>query len=516
MLEELEHPSTAATPAILSSSYPSTTLAPVTKENSSQPYNDHPLFRSETPDVVLTQSSDTLSSPQPEKQHLPRGSFHRRANTEIIRPRAARPPSRQLFADQSPTFEDLDYTRTRPTPPTENFARRKFEVGAKLLSDLFQGKSDQVNFGLLHRSGDRNSVAMAPTSANNNQGAQEYHTPSYTSATSTTRGQKRMTAPSPLKQVTSTSPFSFFGIKRQGDNRLDLPEPAEDELLNLDIAAALFPPGMRDLDDQEAFDALRNNAENVIRRLQAAYKQRTFALHEALGEKTEKQEELEETRTRIGHLKVQLDGMAEKVLRQDKAMKTMAEELEQERQLRQREEDARQRSVMLIRASGDDDSSSELAMELQTPKWRFKRVSNGTLPSDSGFDSGDESLAESVFSRREGVESPTSTIAASPNFSQITLPTPPSATLQPNPKELKPLPTPQTRQSTYDKVLKGLASTGITTAWGNSSRCGICHGVPASEAWSVMGILKEENKGLKTRLGELEMVIDDCLSLVGP
>jgi hypothetical protein len=31
-----------------------------------------------------------------------------------------------------------------------------------------------------------------------------------------------------------------------------------------------------------------------------------------------------------------------------------------------------------------------------------------------------------------------------------------------------------------------------------------------------MGVLKEENKGLKSRLGELEMVIDDCLSLVGP
>jgi hypothetical protein len=31
-----------------------------------------------------------------------------------------------------------------------------------------------------------------------------------------------------------------------------------------------------------------------------------------------------------------------------------------------------------------------------------------------------------------------------------------------------------------------------------------------------MGVLKDENRGLKTRLGELEVVIDDCLGLVGP
>jgi hypothetical protein len=318
-----------------------------------------------------------------------------------------------------------------------------------------------------------------------------------------------MTAPSPLKQVTSSGPFSFFGLKRQ-EPRLELPEPADDDLLNLDIAAALFPPTSNSLGDQEAFDALRNNAENVIKRLQAAYKQRTFALHEALADKNKKQEELEETRTRVGNLKVQLDGMAEKVSQQEKAVQAMAEELEQERQLRQREDEARLRSIRLIRSS-DDESISDLSADLQTPKRSMKRASNATYASDSGFDSGDESLAESVFSRREGLESPTSTVAPSPSISQITLPA--SISTPSKEKELKPLPpsTPTPRQSTYDKVIKGIAGS-----WMNNSKCGICHGVPSSEAWSVLGILKEENKGLKERLGELEMVIDDCLSMVGP
>ncbi|GES65894.1 transport protein SEC61 subunit alpha [Aspergillus terreus] len=427
-------------------------------------------------------------------------SYHRRANTEVIIRRQAPLPARQLFPDQPKTYEDLD----RRSPGTENIARRTLEEGAKRLSGWFQGKSEPVNLGVVYQ--------PSETDAASTRGGLAMDPP----GTPMSRAQKRMTAPSPLKQVTSSSPFSFFGLKRL-DNKMDLPEPAEDEFLNLDINAALFPPGSNDLSGQAAFDALRNNADNILRQLQAAYKQRTFALHETLADKSEKQEELEETRTRVGHLKIQLDGMAEKVLQQEKAMKAMAEELEQERQLRRREDEARRRSVMLVRSS-DDESISDAGPELRTPKRSLKRASNATFTSgDSGFESGDESLAESIFSRREGLESPASTVAPSPNISQIALSTPTSTAQPSSQKELKPAGTPTPRPSTYDRVIKGLASTGIGGSWvGSSAKCSICHGVPSSEAWSVMGILKEENKGLKSRLGELELVIDDCLSMVGP
>ncbi|KAF9894036.1 hypothetical protein FE257_009008 [Aspergillus nanangensis] len=460
----------------------------------------HPVRRPQIlPAAVL--GSDALSPSLQAKQSLShKPSYHRRANTEVITRRQPRLPARQLFPDQAKTFEDLDQSSV----PTESIARRRFEEGAKRLSGWFQGKSESVNLGVMHPSSDLDM-----------ENRELYGSPN-TPTGSMNRTQKRMTAPSPLKQVTSTNPFSFFGLKRP-DSKMDLPEPAEDELLNLDIAAALFPPGSSDLSGEAAFDALRSNADTVIRQLQAAYKQRTFALHETLADKSEKQEELEETRTRVGHLKVQLDGMAEKVLQQEQAMKAMADELEQERNLRRREDEARRRSVMLIRSS-DDESISDVGIELHTPKRSMKRASNATFNSgDSGFDSGDESLAESVFSRREGLESPASTVAPSPNISQIALSTPTPTIPVTHQKELKPIPTPTPRPSTYDRVIKGLTSTGITSSWvGNASKCSICHGVPASEAWSVMGILKEENKGLKGRLGELELVIDDCLSLVGP
>ncbi|KAI9374262.1 hypothetical protein BJX61DRAFT_328687 [Aspergillus egyptiacus] len=507
MIEEPERPSATATPATPSSKHESTLLSRAIKEDEFQTCDDQRLSHIETPAAALT---STRTPSHPANRNTRYTSFHRRANTEIIQPRDNRALDSQLFGNYTQSFEELDYTRTRPAP-NENPARKKFEVGAKLLTDLFQGKSEQVNLGLLHRTEGHKSVGMAPSSIGSSD-TEESCRPSYTPAF-TSRSQKRMTAPSPLKQVASTNPLSFFGLKRSGESRLDLPEPAEDELLNLDISATLLPSSSNSSNDQEAYDSLLHNAENVIRRLQAAYKQRTFALHEVLSEKTEKQEELEETRTRIGNLKMQLDGMAEKVLQQEKAMKAMAEEMEQERQMRRKEDEARRRSIMLIKSSADDESVSDISVELQTPKWDLKRQSNGTLPSsDSGFESGDESVAESIFSRREGLESPASTIAPSPSFSQISLPTPPAANLQPQ-RELKPTPPPSARQSTYNKVMKSLASSW---SGNNASKCQICHGVPSSEAWSVLGVLKEENKGLKTRLGELEMVIDDCLSLVGP
>ncbi|KAE8381406.1 hypothetical protein BDV26DRAFT_255508 [Aspergillus bertholletiae] len=492
MLQNADHMSTTATSVIDAPGSPST-ISPTERNESPQSCNAPQLSHQNVAATTLVENSHASL---PEKPSLQKQSFHRRANTEVFVRRQSHLPARQLFADKSKTLEDLDNTDRTPNPPTENLTRRRLEEGAKLFTGWFQGKSEPVNLGM---------TPQPESTGTSMMDAREFYG---SSRAPTTRAQKRMTAPSPLKQVTSSNPFSFFGLKRQ-EPRLALPEPADDELLNLDISAALFPTATTSLSEEEAFDTLRNNAETVIKKLQAAYKQRTFALHEALADKSEKQEELEETRTRVGNLKIQLDGMAEKVNQQEKAMNAMAEELEQERQLRHREDEARLRSIRLIRSS-DDESISDLGADLQTPTRNMKRASNATCASDSGFDSGDESLAESVFSRREGLESPASTIAPSSSISHITLPAPVSTPLKE--KELKPLPqTPTPRQSAYDRVLKG-----ITSSWTSNSRCGICHGVPSCEAWSVLGILKEENKGLKERLGELELIIDDCLIMVGP
>lgn len=506
VLQGLDHLSSSTLSPVLDNlKPPSTAVLSVKGDPAQQPYDDRHLSHEVVHAASLTRGMN-ISPTFPDEKPLASSSSHRRANTEVFS-RPAPLPERQ----QSKTAEDLDYQYSS-NAPIESPAKKRIGGSAKRLSDWFQGKSEPVNM----------DVGATPTLER--RVSQELLSSANNGSAITPRSNKRMTPPSPLKQVTTPNRFSFFGLKRQ--DRMELPEPAEDQLLNLDVTAALFPPGSDNLKDQEAFDALRNNADTVIRNLQAAYKERTFALHEANADKNEKQEELEETRTRIGHLKVQLDGMAEKVQEQEKAIKAMAEEFEQEKQQRQQDEEARRHSVMLVRPP-EEDVSSDSGTESTNVRRNSKRAS--TFTSDSGFESGDESVAESVFSRRDGVGSPTSSAALSPNISQVALSPPTSNTLQPNNrKESKPAsttasttastPTPAQpqRQSAYDRVMKGLAST--TSSWrnGNTSKCNICHGVPSSEAWSVLGVLKEENKGLKTRLGELETVIDDCLGLVGP
>ncbi|KAJ5958565.1 uncharacterized protein N7479_005715 [Penicillium vulpinum] len=414
------------------------------------------------------------------RNHFNNPPSHRRANTEYI----ARPP---LFE------EGTSHTISGPksTPWTETFPKKKFEARARVLSDWFQGKSDPVELGL----------KMGTNSVSAVTGLDSRPSPPSTSHM--------------RQNSTPTNRFSFFGLRRQ-PSRPNFPEPADDEFLNLDISAALSLPELDDTDD-EALDALRDHADKVLRRMQEAYKQRTFAMHQALVDKNEKQEELEETRARVDHLKMQLDGVAAKVLDQEKAMQAMAEELEQERQMRKAEE-SHSRSCGIRTVHQDDDVPS---MALQTPRRGGKRASHSTFTSDSGFESGDESVADSIFSQREGLESPTSTLTApSPNMSQIALSTPtgpmPTPTIQKNLVAVTSAPPPP-RSSAYDRVLKGLASTRLGSSFtggNNTSNCNNCYGVPASEAWSVMGILQDENRGLKTRLGELEVIIDDCLGLV--
>ncbi|KAJ5536619.1 hypothetical protein N7513_009805 [Penicillium frequentans] len=407
---------------------------------------------------------------------------HRRANTEYI----ARPPIFEEDLDSS----NEDQTNRSPPSWSGTFPKKKFEARARVLSDWFQGKSEPVDLGIKMRpDGEMERPAMG--------------SPRLTAMTHARKGS-----------VPATGRFNFFGLRRQEEQKPNPPQPADDEFLNLDIAAALSLP-ISDASDNEALDILREQATNVLQRMQEAYKQRTFIMHQAMADRNEKQEELEETRARVDHLKIQLDGMAAKVSSQEKAMQAMAEELEQERRLRQQEEN-RSRSHTVRAIAPDDDIPS---LVLQTPHRGGKRTSHGTFASDSGFESGDESVADSVFSHREGVESPTSTLTApSPNISQVALSTPtPMPTIQKNLVAATNTPTPKA-SSAYDRVLKGFASTRLGSSFvsnSNQNQCDICFGIPSHEAWSVMGVLKDENRGLKTRVGELELVIDDCLGLVG-
>ena len=130
-------------------------------------------------------------------------------------------------------------------------------------------------------------------------------------------------------------------------------------------------------------------------------------------------------------------------------------------------------------------------------------------------------MAESVFSRKsEGWDSPTTTISSRDLSPDITLPVavPFASQTPPSNKVIKPISS-QQRPSAYDRVLKGITSTGLGGSFmgggARTQKCSNCEGATASEAWSFMEILKDENRFLKSRVGELETAVDGCLGLVG-
>jgi hypothetical protein len=294
------------------------------------------------------------------------------------------------------------------------------------------------------------------------------------------------------------SRFSFFSSK------VSLPKPASlapdlgDELLDMDVSNALFPAGPPDPTSPAAFKSLQQQAERLLARLQTAYRERTLQLRDMAAEKEALAEETEGAKTRARHLKIQLDDTSVKLAEQDEAMMNLVDDLAQEKLARREEEEARKRTVRLVEHNSP-------------PKTSHRRISRANTVSDSGFESEDDSPAESVFSRRNGAHSPTMSMSSV------------SSTNSPDGYHLSELhvPTSTPHAARLRIPTSQLATKGMPAAYRpdlheepTQSGCPNCQGVRASEAWSVLGVLKEENQCLKHRIGELEGALDGCLDVV--
>ena len=64
------------------------------------------------------------------------------------------------------------------------------------------------------------------------------------------------------------------------------------------------------------------------------------------------------------------------------------------------------------------------------------------------------------------------------------------------------------QMSAFQKILKGIS--GDEPAAG----CQNCKGQDASVAWDTVGMLRDENRYLKTRVGELEVAVEGALDFV--
>ncbi|RCI15985.1 hypothetical protein L249_2996 [Ophiocordyceps polyrhachis-furcata BCC 54312] len=291
----------------------------------------------------------------------------------------------------------------------------------------------------------------------------------------------------------------------------------DEDLLTLDIEAALFPSGAPtdgDCFSPAAFKNLQMNAGGLLRRFQAAYQRRDKAFQELRAERDAQDEEQSEAETRTRHLKKQLEEMAHKADENEAIIRSLVQQLNEEKKSRmetRRTGDKRHVPSMMSAASED------LAVE-EDQRRSARRSSGLTAKSDTGSDTDEDSIeVASVFSRCRSPTSTLCTLDATPSMDAAPPPPPPPpshlkpATLGPprTPKQSQP------QMSTIQKLFKGMSSDApkVDDQRGPYS-CRNCQGQDASVAWDTASLLRIENRGLKQRVGELEEAVEEALDTV--
>lgn len=326
-------------------------------------------------------------------------------------------------------------------------------------------------------------------------------------------GNSQTTTPK-TSSPTASSRFAFFASSltalkggRSVSNPIAVPQ--DDELMQMDIEGALYPAGAQgngDTFSPAAYKNLQMTATGLLHRFQSAYQQRTIEYQELKAERGAQNEEKDEVETRMHHLRIQLEDMASKAAEQEAAMQSLLEELAMEKKLRVEERQARERSVL---GSDELTPSEDLGVEEDQNRRQWRR-SVCTSKSDMSFETDEESVeGASVFSRsRSPTIATTMTELSSvdtPPLPQIKTPT--SPTPRPTTRNTQP------QMNTFQKLFKGIAGDASAEPRGASS-CRNCSGQDASVAWDTVTLLKDENKGLKERVGELETAVEGALDVV--
>lgn len=378
---------------------------------------------------------------------------------------------------------------------------RKVESSGRI-AHWFQGSSDPINLRIL----------PSPTKEKT-----DFSDTISTPSTSRPPNMQR-TSVSPLpSKPPLASRFSFFTSKPAIPTQGSQPADLHDEFINLDIKKALFPAGPADPFSPATFKNLVQNAEGLLSRMQAAYKERTISLHEMTAEKETQAEELEGTETRAKHLKIQLDDMAAKLAKQDELMMDLVDDLAHEKQLRREEEDARKRSIMLVKSSKADISSPNTQRNSEVEEPRATRATS--VVSDSCFDSEEESYVDSICSKNRETTSPNASVSS---FSTTNSPDGhilPESIPLPQPARLPAKTSPQvlSKFQNASKAKSGgsrLTEPAMTPVENMHPTCLNCQGGKASQAWSIVHRLKEENNVLQARAARIEGAVDACLDLV--
>lgn len=425
------------------------------------------------PPTAYTLDRSTCYSPEPPSplEDIP-SSSHQRSLTASFLDKVRIPPIVTQTASRaslhSPTRTLQSFISPRAATPDEPPRSPTKTRANQIFSDWFTGSSAPVNLGL----------STSPTREAPLEGEVDDYFPleemesAYTSRPNRGRTNTQTSQPaasgiaSKLAWFTKgvSSPASTTSLRPSTSSSLD----PSDDLLNLDITRALLPHGTPDILAPSSFNDLLTASEALLQRYQSAYRAKVSQTLELKAEKDAEKEELEEAETRARHLKMQLDGMAERAREQEEAMRALSLELLAERRRREDEERARRKSVQVVREKGSRAASAATT--------RRPTTSSGSV-SDSGFESDADSAVDN--------ESVGSSFGAAPTLAEDGY----QGDSETNKPKI------DRRLSTYDKVLKTVA------------------GEPAS-AWAVMEGYREENRMLRGRVSELEDAVGNCLDMV--
>lgn len=475
------------------------------------------------PATKATTSRKNPSSSDEEATPSRHSRTHQRSLTQLLPSWTTRQSSQISYnsADNSPTKEDLQFEYMASLTGDKADHARVWDRSKGGRSGWFTASSTAGLVGSEQAESDSKSASARDPSPNQ-------------------RPEKKSNLPVPdansaPAKSTGSSMFGFFSSPKTPAKPIQLPTDLNnDEYLTLDIHSSLFPSGQADPFSPAAFKNLLVNAEGLLLKLQTAYRLRTIEYHEMKAEKDAQGEELEEVETRAKHLKLQLEDMAEKFNEQDTAMEELVNQLAGEKQARFEERDQintqikkAEEAVRMAHRSSCYSTAGEEDLGIPADsraKWRKSACSTSTDLSGESDDDTASGGGESVFSRSR---SPTLTVSTMmtrdgtrdsiirdsmpdihSSFGRVgTLQK--DGQLSSNPTIVVPTkPKPQT--SAFKKIL-GIGSSEPSP----TSGCSNCTGQGASIAWDTVGLLRAENKGLKDRVGELEVAVEGALDICG-
>ncbi|KXT00329.1 hypothetical protein AC578_5869 [Pseudocercospora eumusae] len=361
--------------------------------------------------------------------------------------------------------------------PEKQDTQPKPRPQSKIFGDLFNGESAPVQLG----------VPTSPTKEKEEtEFVMEYQSGNFTERPIGGRVRKDSATKAPAPTPT---PANAAGNRKTSwfTRKPTLPAPApvavkaEDDMLNLNINAGLFPHGPADPLSPHAFNDLLLNATHLLQRMQVAYKEKVDYIASIQPEIDAQKEEVDEARTRSEHLKMQLEDIGRQAEEQRQVNEELLIQLSQEK-VKVQEAQEQAKTIRLVRR---DTAETEFDTDSDDMHCRRKRNSGGNA-SDSGFESDADTC--SVFS--SNIDTPT------------------SAQYQQQPRLVVTLDhqsQPQVRYASSRDSRMSQQSTAYSATKHHDS---------AFTAWTTVERLRNENRELRRQMEEMQCNLQSCIDLV--